>query len=660
MRSKERELLLHLIHHQEQFVTSQVLASELSLSDRTVRTYINHLKELVSENGGEISSKRGYGYCFHIVNKLDFDLFLNEQGLNFNYEEHSPHISDITDRKNYILNKLLLEEATINLDDLAEELFISRSSLSKDIQEIKEKLKSYRLTLSSKHGVGLWVDGDERSKRHFILDYFFGKNYTNSLKKYLGNSSFFEDISFEELTIIILDEIREEKLKISDIIIQNLVLHLALSIKRLKEGFEIKELGISADISDRVEYQAAKNIVNRIEDFSQIPFPSEEVSYLALHLMAKSNHSVVEENQELSNELSQAMTALSKNLCYSISEDYQLRVGLLDHLKPMLVRLERNISLDNPLTDEIKKNYTLAFELTKKYLGQMPLLSHYHITDDEWAYLTLHVMAAMEKAKDMEKIHALIICATGYGSAQLLKNRVINEFENHITVTNVQGYYEINDASLKDADLIISSIDLSTMVFPIPVIHVSVFLNDEDVAKIRKTIQQISTKNRLINTPQINSKQNPYNEKIMMEHMDDNYFKVYHNSPSKSQVLNDLAELLSVNEAENYSKELLEQIYHRQQMGQIIFSESIVVPHPALPVGISTKIAVALIPKGMIWDEAQQIHFVFLISPSYIENQGITVITKAIVKLVDCLSHQEDMLKNPNFNHFKRLFLELI
>lgn len=660
MRPKERELLLRLIQYQGDFVTSQHLASELSLSDRTVRTYITRLKELVVENGGVITSKQGYGYCLTIVNKLSFDLFLAKQEITLINEEKPPLISDITDRENYILNKLLLEEATINLDDLAEELFISRSSLSKDMQKIKEKLKPYTLTLASKHGVGLFIKGDERSKRHFILDTFFGKNYTNSLKKYLGNGPLFQDISFEELTIIILDEIREAKLKISDIIIQNLVLHIALSIKRLKEGFEIKELGITADISEKIEYEVARKIVSRIEIFSKIAFPSEEISYLALHLMAKSNHPVGEENQELKGALTQAIALLSNSLGYSLSEDYQLKSGLLDHLKPMLVRLERKISLDNPLTGEIKNNYPQAFELTKKYLGQMPVLKDYQITDDEWAYLTLHVMAAMEKAKDMQKVHALIICATGYGSAQLLKNRVVNEFDNHITVTNVQGYYEINETSLNDADLIISSIDLSAMVFPIPVIQVSVFLNDDDVSRIRKAIHKISTKSRQITSLKLNNRKDQRKENMLMEQMGEKYFKLYDIEPTKNQVLQELAELLRINEAENYPKELLEQINHREQMGQIIFSESIVVPHPALPVGISTKIAVALIPGGMSWDEEKKIHFVFLISPSYIENKGITVMTKAIVKLVDCLSFQEKILAEPTFANFRQLFLQLM
>ncbi|MEG0078086.1 MULTISPECIES: BglG family transcription antiterminator [Enterococcus] len=660
MRPKERELLIHLIRHQDEFVTSQSLAAWLSLSDRTIRTYINNLKEIVQENGGKITSKQGYGYSISILNKLNFDIFLSKQGITLSNEEKLPLFSDITDRENYILNKLLLEETMINLDDLAEELFISRSSLSKDIQVIKEKMKPYGLQLIAKHGVGLFVKGDERGKRHFILDTFFGKNYTNSLKKYLGNSPLFQDISFEEVTIIILDEIREAKLKISDIIIQNLVLHLALSIKRLKEGFEIKELGITADISQKAEYEVAQKIVKRIETFANISFPSEEISYLALHLMAKSNHPVGEENQELTGELTHALSLLSSSLGYSLSDDYQLKTGLLDHLKPLLVRLERKISLDNPLTDEIKNNYPQAFEVTKKYLGQMPILKDYQITDDEWAYLTLHVLAAMEKAKDKRKVHALIICATGYGSAQLLKNRVVNEFDKYITVTNVQGYYEINETSLNDADLIISSIDLSAMVFPIPVIHVSVFLNDEDVTKIRKTIQQMTTKIRQWTSLPLVDEKEQYKQNMLLEQMGEKYFKLYKVKPTKEQVLLELAELLSVNEAKNYSKELLEQINHRQQMGQIIFSDSIVVPHPALPVGISTKMAIALIPNGMQWDQAENIRFVFLISPSYIENKGITVITKAIVKLVDFQQFQEQILAEPTFENFSKLFLQLM
>ncbi|WP_159721206.1 BglG family transcription antiterminator [Enterococcus sp. CSURQ0835] len=659
MKQKEKLLLLQLIEHKGAFLTSQELASELSLSDRTVRNYLKQLRELVQTNGGDILAKQGQGYRLEIQHKLVFDLFLNQLDLKpNNYERAQLQVSESADRQNYILNKLLLEEAVLFLDDLAEELFISRSSLSKDIQEIKEKLLPYALEVTSKPGKGFWVVGTERNKRHFIMDTFFGKNYSNPLKDYFGNSRFFQEVSFEELTIIILDETREASLKLSDIIIQNLVLHLSLAIKRLQEGFEIKDASMVSD-PQSVEFAVAKKIVQRIEKDVQVYFPIEEIAYLALHLMAKSNQIKNEENQKLAVELTQTLQSLSQSIGYSLVENYQLKNGLLEHLVPMLVRLNRGIRLGNPLTTEIKRDYPEAYELTKRHLGEMAALQSFNISDDEWAYLTLHVLAALEKLEDTKKIQVLIICATGYGSAQLLKNRVVKEFNEHITIAAVKGYYEIDEESLQGIDLIISSIDLSAMLFQIPVIHVSVFLNDQDVNRIRHIMKQFNPTGRPIVTD-VTQLTNEVKQKIFNEQLIQERFLVYDRPPLKEQILTDLITVLSEHENVNYKQEMLEQIKHRETMGQIIFSEQIVVPHPAVPIGVSTKIAVALIPQGMVWDGASEIKFVFMISPSYIENEGITVMTKGIVQLVDQLEIQTKILEIPTFKNFYQEFTKII
>ena len=105
---------------------------------------------------------------------------------------------------------------------------------------------------------------------------------------------------------------------------------------------------------------------------------------------------------------------------------------------------------------------------------------------------------------------------------------------------------------------------------------------------------------------------------------------------------------------------MITQIKKRENMGQVIFSDSIVVPHPAHPVGVTTKMAIALIPEGMDWDEEQDIKFVFLISPSYIENEGITSLTKGIVKLVEQQDIQKEILENITFDQFKEIFIKMI
>ena len=220
---------------------------------------------------------------------------------------------------------------------------------------------------------------------------------------------------------------------------------------------------------DRREYQVAKKIVQRMNRVTKVPFPEAEIHYLTLHLVAKSNPIEKINDELLYEELARVIEQLADFFGDSLIEDQQLKNGLLNHLTPMVVRLRQGITLENPLTEDIKKENMVAFEQTKRIFSQMPMLRQFTINEDEWAYLTLHIMAALEKVRTAKKIRALIICATGYGSAQLLKNRVLAEFGEMLLVTNVKGYYEINEMTLMGVDMIISSIDLSTMIFKIPV-----------------------------------------------------------------------------------------------------------------------------------------------------------------------------------------------
>lgn len=361
MKGKEKELLQLLIKAHGDFLTSKYLASHLSISDRTVRSYLSNIKELLSKNGADIESKQGKGYSLVINDRLLFDKFLNKVDHRMNFSMIDTDYSEASERQKFILNRLLLEDEVIILDKLSQEMFFSKSTLNKDINEIKEIIDPYNLKLAKKSKKEIYIAGKERNKRHFILEYFFGNSYLDTVKKYIDFNNFFNQISFQELTIIILDECRQEKIKLSDYIIQNLVLHLSLSIKRILVGSEIKDLGIDLDINNSIEYEVAKRIIKRIEESINIKFPKEEVAYLALHLMSKSSISGYKSCDILESELDQALEIMEKETGYPLSSDINLKNGLLDHIRPMLVRLERNIVQDNPLLSEIVKNYQATF-----------------------------------------------------------------------------------------------------------------------------------------------------------------------------------------------------------------------------------------------------------------------------------------------------------
>lgn len=144
--------------------------------------------------------------------------------------------------------------------------------------------------------------------------------------------------------------------------------------------------------------------------------------------------------------------------------------------------------MDNPLLAEIQNQYAGVLEMTGNILSAMPIFANEKLSDDEVAYVALHFMTSLERLKEKRKFNILVICATGYGSAQMLKHRIDNELGNLVRIVDVIGYYEINDERLKNIDFIISSIDLSNLVFNIPVFTVSIFLNSDEIREIRHKI----------------------------------------------------------------------------------------------------------------------------------------------------------------------------
>jgi len=665
IKSKQRELISLLVRFKNTFKTSIDLAIDLSLSDRTVRTYLRDLKEVIENNGGLIISKQGCGYQLQIKDRTAFNLFLIEHHFLARSDEQSK-CREAYERKHYLLNLLLLECQKIDVDDLSECLFISTSQLNKDIAEIKNQLLPYELTLKKNKSL-VFVEGLERAKRHFIMSYFFQQKSVNFLQQLTSSNKFCEEISFDMLTIIILDECREGNIKLSDVMIQNIVLHLSLSIKRLQSGLSIQSLNMPKSTKTTVEYQVAKNIIDRVESVIGFCFPKEEQMYLTLHLMTKSNFMRHESDLDLSQSLTNLLFKIQQETGYLFLQDEQLKNGLIQHLKPMLVRLEQNIKLENPLVDEIKKNYAEIFELIKYYCHQLPVLMKFDIHDDEWGYLALHFLASIEKLKNEQKAKVIIICATGLGSAQLLKNRVECEFDEKVKIVAIKGYYETNAEMLNEVDFIISSIDLSSKVFKIPVFHVSVFLTEQDVQQIRhylscyhapisarkdpiSALSSSGIDNHLINI-----------EQIVDDLAADYFYFCQQKEQKKEPVLEHLLDLLALDEARNYKQEMIKQMENRMALGEIFFSSTIVVPHPAIAVSKLSKIGIAIIPNGLFWDQNYpDVRFIFMISPSIYQNPNLAMMTKAVVALIDDLEIQKKMLQIKNFTEFKQLFIKLI
>ncbi|WP_305180293.1 BglG family transcription antiterminator, partial [Faecalibaculum rodentium] len=490
MKPKEKELLSLLYQNQNRFLTGRELAQALHISERTVRSYIRRMEPVITENGGEILAKQGNGYRLLLRRPVQFAVLAGTPGTETTRKTAQTPDS-AQERRRYLMQRLLLNGETLQAEETAERLYVSTSTLKKELYQLRGMLDEYGLVFDS-GPAGISIHGDETSKRALIMDYFFRSSTFNSIQEYMDHSGYFDDIPTEQLLRMVLDESRQFGIRLSDIMVQNVLLHLALSVKRMQAGLRPEHAVLPPAFEQSSEYQASSAIFRRLSGMTGGEYPAEEVSYLALHLSGKGSWATRQpaQGEHLEQEVKTVLSQLAEDDVMQLDEDPQLVSSLLEHLRPMVVRLMRGLPQKNPLTQDILRDQPDLMKVIRKYFGAMPCLRRYDIDDDEWAYLALHIMAALERQKEKRKLQVLVVCATGYGSSQLLKSRLMKHFSDSLHIVTETGYYEMSDDILQGIDLIISSVNIGPVIFGVPFIHVSVFLGEEDVQNIQRFIDQ--------------------------------------------------------------------------------------------------------------------------------------------------------------------------
>lgn len=649
---KEKDILQFLIKNKERFVTSKELAEYLSCSDRTVRNALKLIEKTMIIQGVQLISKQGQGYQIFFENQGAYQEFRQTYELEEDYTKTA--VSKGDDRLVFILNKLLFEQVPVLFDDLADELYVSRSTLSHDFKKIRVMLSEYNLSIESRANKGVYVSGEERDKRRFIMHYFLENQFLKTLHCYVKFNFFDQTVPLEEFARIVLDECQEANLKLSDFVLQNLVVHIALSMIRLKSGFEIKNIDCQMT-DDAIERKVAQRILSKVSQVTNQEFPVQEIDYITLHLLAKSQQ--CQKNQKniseecLKKSLVKTFQDLGLDDIYNFSSDFQLIEGLITHLMTLQVRLESRITLNNPLVNEIKQNYSDIFFMTREILANMDMFLEWPISDDEIAYVSLHFLAAMERSKESTKFNILAICATGFGAAQMLRNRLETEFGNRLEVVDVIGYYELNQEKLKGIDFIVSAVDLSNLYFQIPVFKVSVFLKSDEMEMIRKAMNQMQVSSHVRSSKISKFENNNFRQYFSKENF------LISTKSDKENLLEKMIQGLSVGESNEFEQSLLHGIKQREELSSVVFSEKIAVPHPIQPFGTEGKVSVAICKDSLFWDnQSSHVQLVFLLSPSIYGNEGLATVTKKIVSLTENDELQNQLISCNNFEDFINIF----
>ncbi|OPJ57950.1 BglG family transcription antiterminator [Clostridium oryzae] len=499
MRKREK-VILHELLNQKEYITSEALAQIANVTSRTIRDDIRKIKDEIEKHGANLESHSGIGYKIVITNYKLFGEFLNTLKIK-EVAQYEDIPDDSDDRVNYLIKKFITVDFPIKIEELVDELCVSRSTLTSELKEVRKKIGKYDLRLEQKPGYGIFIEGSEISKRLCISEFFF---HSSADKGYFAEESvlFNSSVNREEVFTIkstLIDVLQKYKVMISDVSLQNLVIHVIISLRRARfynyVHFEEKQINF---LKSEREYVVASEISQILSSkFNEI-WPVSEVAYLTIHLLGKK---ILIQNESETFNSSIMAKLLVEKIIFDINEksevdlhnDEEFRKVLCLHLDPLLIRLKLGLINRNPMINDIKMNYAHAFRLAeiagKVIQDEVDLV----VNEDEIGYIALYIGLALEKLeKKLDKKSILLVSTMGRSSAQLQKYKILNQFKEYVNCFDIIDMYQFPNVDNSKYDFILSSVHINYKVNT-PIIYVNEILQSQDMKLIQNAILDIKS-----------------------------------------------------------------------------------------------------------------------------------------------------------------------
>ncbi|WP_288596336.1 PRD domain-containing protein [uncultured Thomasclavelia sp.] len=571
MRRKQEELINYLYTHNEK-VTANILSKALNLSIRTIKSYIAELNmnypSLIS------SSNRGY-----VIDKVKANSLLQ-------YKDDIPQ--DYESRCIYIIKKTLLEKQDyIDIFDLCEELFISYSTLKKDIYKMNTSFANFKITFSSENNK-LHVGGSEQNKRKLISHVMSEEVSGNFLNLTLLQESF-PDYDLDDACTLIKDICKQHHYYLNDFSCVNFILHVTIMVSRINHGNHIINNNELIQVTNKNDEKIAKELCLALEQVFNVSFNSSEI--LEIYILFKNNANYINnENENVSLLVSDEIIQITKNIIKNVDEHFFINLDsdnfitpFMLHLKNLKNRLIKNNLLKNPMLDSIKISCPTIYDISTFIAYQLTLSFHENVNEDEIAFIALHVGTEIERQKKEEtKVSCLLLCPEYLNITSTLHKKIMMDFGDQLTIQKSISFE--NEILGNNFDLLITTVPVleSTNYFTV---LLPPFPMSYEKNKILDAIIRIeNTKKSQILTNNLNFY---FNEKLFYSMNED---------ISKSAVINELAErMINLGYVEENFKE---EIWKRETASSTAFM-NIAIPHPMKMSAYKTSIGVVISHKGI-------------------------------------------------------------
>jgi transcriptional antiterminator/mannitol/fructose-specific phosphotransferase system IIA component (Ntr-type) len=492
---RQRDILALLVKEQE-FVTVKKIAAAFAVAERTIRYDLEWIENGLKEKNIKLVKKPQFGV------KIDFlESGIRRESILSELNQIYQRVLSVAERQFFILLYLLMEHKEITMQQIADYLNVSKNTIVADIEAVDNLLGTSGLKLERKAHYGIYLAGSEKNIRSFYI-----KKILEGLeRKYITEEDLIllmKQISSVPVLRTIDDIESSLNVIFSDLSKQELYVALLVAIYRIYIG-KFVEAGESGGESNRV-YRKINGLYQDFATANHIQIPQSEFEYIRRIFMGAKIASnmpgvappFAKADAEVSNICKSIVEEARRYLGLDLHNDPELVNGLRTHLTTTIHRLRNNLSVSNPLTQQIQFQMPFIFEMSKKIMIKYEARIGMTVPDEEIAYIAMYFGAAFERSLSsgfMPK--AMVVCGSGVATSGLLITRLKIMLPELKLIGPVPADKIPEMLASHEVDFIITTAPVKAS--GRDVVLVNPLLDNDDLSKIKTFIFRYTSKKQL-------------------------------------------------------------------------------------------------------------------------------------------------------------------
>lgn len=241
--NNRQQRIIDILHDYDEWVTGKELASMLSVSDRTIRSDIEHINKEYECTLIEANRRKGY--------HLD-EMLTSVKGITT--KSVIPQTSQ--ERVSWIIKELLFKQE-INLIELQDRIYVSGYTIDNDLRNIRRILNEYPSLKVVRVKNHIRLEGDENEKRSVykhLLESEIKGNFTNIS----ALSHLWKDFNLIDVVDIFKNVCANNHYKFKNVSLPMLMMHAGIAIERIRNKNYLYETQSDCTGID-LEYHVSKD-----------------------------------------------------------------------------------------------------------------------------------------------------------------------------------------------------------------------------------------------------------------------------------------------------------------------------------------------------------------------------------------------------------------